>query len=304
MKKICIIFGGNTIESEYSIKAGNVLFNELKSHFHILLIRVEDLLGNKSIVNSLKEADCVINLVYGTPGQEGLVPIICETLDIPYLGADQFSSCLVKDKYIAKTIALKNGIKTPEFMYYDIKNSDVTAINYPVVVKPAQRGGLSLGITYCENQSEIISAINIARMYDSHLIIEKFIEGREFSICAIEYENNLLVLPPIEIIKKNRICDFEAKTSGTRKLTVNPLLPPRIYHTFSETVRTLFQAFSLKDYAYFDFILQNDDLYFIEAGAVPGFTRNSNLPVSLKSRGIDLVSFISDRVEYRINNAT
>ena len=255
---------------------------------------------NGQLWGVLKQSDCVINLVYGSPGQEGLVPMICESIGVAYIGSDQFSSFLVKNKMLTKIIAKQNRIKTPKAFLYSTDNLFLDDISYPVVVKPNQKGGLSLGISYCETRQDIHLAIECAQQYDDSILVEEYITGREFSVCAIEMDGELQVLPIIEIIKSSKICDYDTKSLGKRKLKVAPQLPTAIQESFAYIVKTMFKALSLRDYAYFDFILSGANIFFIEAGAVPGFTSNSNLPVSLAHLGIDCADFFADRITYKI----
>lgn len=294
MRSISIIFGGNTIESEYSVKAAMYLKERIADSFRISLINIDSLFRGENW-EVVKDSDCVINLLYGTPGQEGLIPLICESIGTPYIGTDQFGSSLVKNKTLSKIIAEKNGVKVPRTMIID-KEKDMV---FPVIVKPNQRGGLSLGISYCETRGELHAAIEKAKQYDQSILIEEYIQGREYSVCAIEMGTDLKILPFLEILKETKICDYETKQRGLRKVT-SATFSEEMENKFQRIVRKLFRAFSLKDYAYFDFMVSNNDIYFIEAGVVPGFTPNSNLPISLKKADISCADFFNDRIEAAI----
>ena len=94
----------------------------------------------------------------------------------------------------------------------------------------------------------------------------------------IKKKDTLEVLPIIENKKSGIICDYNEKKNGCRKLMISPKIDSNLLKEINKTTLNLFKMFSMNDFGYFDFIIKNENIYFIEAGAVPGFTKNSNIP--------------------------
>jgi D-alanine--(R)-lactate ligase len=88
------------------------------------------------------------------------------------------------DKSLAYVVVKDAGITIPEFWVVnrgDTPSVDVSA--YPVFVKPA-RSGSSFGVTKVNREDELACAIELARQYDSKVIIEQAVSGREVG-CAV-----------------------------------------------------------------------------------------------------------------------
>lgn len=300
---IGILYGGNSNESQYSVLAANNIKSILETQYeNISMLQIDN--ENAWILTLAdKKIDIVLNLVYGYPGQEGIIQGMLELLKIPYLGSNFFSAIYIKDKYIAKILAKENGIDTPK----DIRIEKKDYINrpdywyrlaqikkiFPCVIKPCRKGGLSLGINYCEDDFSIFNEyMNEAYRYDEIVLLEKYIEGRELTVCVYSYKKDIVILPIIEVIKKGKISNFDEKQRGTRQICIPAQIDEKLLVDIQKKICKLFSAFEMCHYGYFDLIVsQNQKIYFIEAGTVPGFTKNSNFPQALASAGIEVKEF-------------
>ena len=272
--KLCILYGGNTIESNYSIEAYNYLKEKLKNNFLIKGININNLI---ELINLPKDY-IILSIVYGNPGQDGMIASLCELLDLKYIGSNLDSCSIVKNKFVSKLLAKNIGIKVPNGTLIKMNDDISLDLDYPVIVKTNQCGGLSLGINYCTNNNELQKAIKDANNYDENILIDEFIKGTEITTCVIKKKDTLEVLPIIENKKSGIICDYNEKKNGCRKLMISPKIDSNLLKEINKTTLNLFKMFSMNDFGYFDFIIKNENIYFIEAGAVPGFTKNSNIP--------------------------
>lgn len=296
--KVCLIYGGQTIESEYSHKSFKYLRNILKNDFIVDGVDFTNLLFDGDKVSVLKQSDVAISLVYGCPGQEGMVQNICEAMNVKYIGSDSFACSLIKDKVYAKEVCSANGIMVPK----TYKNIDVeTFSEFPVVVKPRRKGGLSLGITYCNTKNELKKAIEEAKKYDELVFVEEYIKGTEVTSCVTRNGKEHEVLPLIYTEKDVPICNYEAKVEGKRKMVINPELTEGITEKVKDITLKIFNVFKMKDYGYFDFMIKDSEVYFIEAGAVPGLTENSNIPQIFKYLKRDICELIRECINNEVN---
>lgn len=311
MIKVGIIYGGYSIESRYSIKAAEYLSKVLKeSCFELVMMPVSN--SSNWLSNfKLMHVDIIISLLYGCPGQEGIVQGLAEIEEIPYLGSDLFSCCIIKDKYMAKIIAEKRGICTPNYLQITLNeyesNTDevisliIDEIGFPCVVKPCRKGGLSLGISYCGKVENIAEGLKEAFQYDEIILVEKFVSGTELSTCIVEKDGVPIMLATIEIVKDTYISDYKSKVDGKRSLKIPARISTEINALVEEVSKKLFTIFQMKDYGYFDLIVSEGSVYFIEAGTMPGFTENSNLTLALNNCGITLTQVFKELIIRRVN---
>ena len=105
------------------------------------------------------------------------------------------------NKETSKQFFLANGIPTPKgiSMTRATRQDDITKLDLtlPCVVKPCC-GGSSIGVTIVRDAAEFKAALDDAFKWENELVIEEFVQGREFSVGVIEGK----ALPIIEIAPK------------------------------------------------------------------------------------------------------
>lgn len=311
---LLIIYGGDSIESDYSVEAFHHLIKYLKPKFQSVEgLNLNNFLNNSQQFTKIKQYDVVLSLVYGTPGQEGIVQGICELLKVPYIGSDLYTCSLIKDKYMTNNILKTLDIKTAfsisldkSFLSDPQSLTDLVLKNFelPVVIKPRKKGGLSLGTYYCSDSDSIYDLCTKAFNYDDEIIVEQYINGKEVICCALEYSNDIRILPLIYVDKHTNILDYNAKTKGLKKAIINPLEINKDYsNKIKNITRSIFRELNFKDWGYFEFILDNNGyVYFIESGAIPGMTEKSNIPILMNYIEEDLALFIYQTAKRRTTN--
>lgn len=288
-KKIVILYGGDTLETFYSIRAYRFLKKKLANKFDVIGFNIKYfLLEHRRIISKMNDS-YFLPLVYGVPGQEGMLQGFLDLFNARYLGSDMSACNIVKNKYIAKLIAQKAGIKTPDFyLFNNDSNYFSCEKKNEFVIKPVLKGGLSKGISYCNDKSSFNKAISEAMKYDTNVFVEKYIYGREFTCCIVKNGKKNWELPLVETIKDDFICGFECKSKGLRKTIISPEIEQNLEKEIVNTAHFLFKLFGMKDYGYFDFIVDKENVFFIEAGAVPGFTETSNFVLLCKYLGCEI----------------
>jgi D-alanine-D-alanine ligase len=144
--------------------------------------------------NAARHKKDVVLSIYGgesSRSRMALVPAICESFDLPFLGPDVYGRIIAQDKEISKRLALDCGMRTPPWRTIR-RIEDINVLqtaNFPCVVKPLLEGS-SIGIS----QSNLVRSQGQAKAVVDALLadiglpimIENFIPGREVAYVAIQ----------------------------------------------------------------------------------------------------------------------
>lgn len=320
MKKILIIFGGNSFEHEISCKSvNNILKNIDKNKYNVDLVGINKknswfLINNysiidekweklekieiKNIIELLKKYDTVFPVMHGAYGEDGKIQSLFELFNINYIGSSSTSSKNAMDKYLTKLICEKNNI--PQVPYFILKKNEKIPknIKYPLIVKPIN-GGSSIGITIAHNKKELIKSIKYGLKFDQKVIVEKFIKCRELE-CAIVENKNLIVSTVGEVKSCNEFYDFEAKYKKESEIIIPTKLNKEIIRNIQKLAKKIFKVLDLKDFARIDFLYDeiNNVIYFNEVNTIPGFTDISMFPLLFKEQKLGFRKLISKIIEH------
>ncbi len=258
-----------------------------------MLSEMEAELGAKighGIIEVCKRADVVFLALHGGIGENGQLQAILDSHGIHrYTGSDCTGSLLAMDKDIAKILLRAANIPTPNWVMLS-KRSDAlqTAeenIGYPCVIKPNGCGS-SVGVALVNNREELACALDNAFSYESSVMCEQLIRGRELTVGILAGE----VLPAIEIIPKDGFYDYKNKYQAgrTTELCPAPITDGQFRMLADETKRG-FDALHLSMYSRFDYIISHEDglAYCLEANTLPGMTPTSLLPQMAAAVGIE-----------------
>jgi len=304
-KYVGIFCGGNSIESEYSLRSAARIKEILQAQGHESVII--DIADTKNMLAKVAahKMDLAYLVMYGVPGQEGSVHGLLELCGIKYTGSDLTACAIIKDKIFTKLTAKALGLNTPR--YAQISKTEVSDIKtlkrkvssiggFPAVVKPVRCGGLSKGISIVKSIRELAPAVREAFRYDRRVMIEEHIAGDEITVCVLERGGNLNILPYVGIKYGGDagFSTYKDKVAGKRILEIPAKLEfPRVKRAVDDACRTICKTLECKDYVYLDFIIRKTTPYLIEMGAVPGFLPSSNLPQAAANAGIPLSKIVS-----------
>lgn len=155
-------------------------------------------------INDLKffNPDLCFNSAEGHYGdsREAQMPAMLDSLRIPYTCAGVLGMSLSHNKAVAKKMFRDTHIPTANFVVVrDGLNIPSHKMNYPLFVKPGVEGS-SIGINdsaLVRNEEELMRQVKYLRSFiDSLILVEEYVEGREFTIGILGDE----VLPIVEII--------------------------------------------------------------------------------------------------------
>lgn len=232
-------------------------------------------------------ADISFLALHGDNGENGRLQATFDLLGIKYTGSGYLGSAVAMNKGITKSIFLSHGINTPAGECYKLEDKDTGRISewdfFPCVVKPCS-GGSSVGVSIVENKEDFIKAMDDAFEFETEVLVEQYVKGREFSIGVIDGE----ALPVIEIIPKSGFYDYINKYQSGRTDEVCPAeLDEETTALLQREAVRAYEALQLEAYGRVDFLLDKDGkTYALEANTLPGMTSASLIPQEAKAVGI------------------
>ena len=245
--------------------------------------------------------DVVLPVLHGRLGEGGAMQGLLELSGIPYVGCDVQSSALCMDKSLAYVVARSAGIATPDFWTVTAnENVDPDRLTYPVFVKPA-RSGSSFGVSKVSRPEELPSAVEVARQYDSKVLIEEAVVAGEVG-CAILGNGMDLIAGEVDRIALShgffRIHQESEPESGSENSTaiVPADISAELRSLVQETAKAVYRALGCTGLSRVDMFLKEDGTIVLnEVNTLPGLTSYSRYPRMMAAAGLPLAEVI-DRI--------
>jgi D-alanine-D-alanine ligase len=282
--KVAVLMGGKSAEREISLMSGNGVLQALKSKgvdAHAFDPAERDLFE----LRREGYARCFIAL-HGRGGEDGTIQGALETLGVPYTGSGVLGSALAMDKARAKLVWQAGGLPTPAFELLE-GSGDMRGVagrlGLPLVVKPVNEGS-SIGITKVRAAGELEEAYALAVNYDSAVIVEKCVEGPEYTASIVGDE----ALPLIRIEAPQGNYDYQNKyfTDDTKYICPCELPAPRENAVKALALKS-FKALGCTGWGRVDLMLDaKGDPWLLEANTSPGMTGHSLVPMAARAVGM------------------
>jgi D-alanine-D-alanine ligase len=282
--KVAVLLGGNSAEREVSLKSGQAILNALQSH------------GVDAIAFDPKErslwelkdlnVERVFIALHGRGGEDGTVQGALEFMNLPYTGSNVLGSALAMDKIRCKHLFKSADLSTAPYAVVDAKKGfDATRIMNEfkkVMVKPSHEGS-SIGMAQANNAKELEEALANAFKFDSQVLIEQWISGREFTVTVLGDD----VQPVIEMTTPNGFYDYQAKYQSN---TTQYHCPADLSQGDTERLQAMaLDAFDLVGASGWGRVDAMQDehghFYLLEVNTVPGMTEKSLVPMAAKANG-------------------
>ena len=251
-----------------------------------------------NVIRMCQMADIVFMALHGENGENGKVQAAFDLFGVRYTGSDYLSSAIAMNKGMAKKLFVEAGIPTPMgiSMTRETREDDVTKLNLhlPCIVKPCC-GGSSIGVTIVRDAAEFKAALDEAFRWEDELVIEEFVEGREFSVGVIEGKS----LPVIEIAPIQGFYDYKNKyKAGSAVETCPAELPEEVSAQMRHYAEEVAKVIGLDTYSRSDFLLDKDNkMYCLEANTLPGMTPTSLLPQEAAVVGVNFNELCEKLIE-------
>lgn len=246
-----------------------------------------------NVIRLCQQADVVFMALHGENGENGKIQACFDLMGITYTGTDYVSSALAMDKGLSKELFVLNKIPTPKGfrMKKEEWQRGGEAPFLPCVVKTCC-GGSSVGVSIVRKNEEYEKALLDAFLYGDEVVVEQYIEGREFSVGVMDGK----ALPIIEIAPLVGFYDYKNKyQAGSTVETCPAHLPEEKSSEMQGYAEAAFKALRLRNYARMDFMMGKEgDIYCLEANTLPGMTPTSLLPQEAAAVGMDFESLCEE----------
>jgi D-alanine-D-alanine ligase len=288
--KVGVLFGGRSAEREISLISGSGVLQALKS-------KGVDAHAFDPAERSLAELaaekfDRVFIALHGRYGEDGTLQGALELLGIPYTGSGVMASSVGMDKITTKIVWLAAGVPTPKYITIgadaDVDTAGiVAALGLPLIVKPPLEGS-TIGITKVTRAEDLQAAVDLARQYDKAVLVEQFIQGREFSVPVLGSGPTARALPIVEIVAPEGNYDYQNKyfTDDTKYHCPAPLDAATTAAIQAHVVNA-YRALGCEGWSRIDVLLRESDNqpFLLEVNTSPGMTTHSLVPMAARAEG-------------------
>lgn len=301
-EKVLVIMGGTSTEREVSLRSGAAVTRALTEAGYMAIpfdVQPDN-------VDKIKEInpDVAFLALHGKGGEDGTIQGLLEWMNIPYTGPGVASSAICMDKNLTKKVLMESGVATPDFMEYEktdgksletVKNEVLARLGLPVVVKSPSQGS-SIGVVMVNKEEAFIPAVEECLKYGDKVLFEQFVDGIELTV-PILGNDELTVLPVIEIESENEFYDFESKyTQGMCRHIIPARIDEKIRKSVEEMAKKAYRAAQCTGISRIDFIVDKKGKpNVIEINTLPGMTEMSLFPDSARYAGITF-SELTDKI--------
>ncbi len=288
---ITVMYGGPSAEREVSLRSGAAVAQALRS----LGYRVNELDPQGPEWELRKGTEVVFLALHGTYGEDGTVQRRLESLGVPYTGCGPEASRVGFDKALSKERFTGAGVPNARFTV--IESASVPwpmGWNPPVVLKPVRQGS-SVGLQFVERVGEWGSALAEALRYDSRVLMEEKITGREATVGILDGR----ALPLVEVRPRAGAYDYQNKyTPGATEYLCPAPFDDGETSLIQEAGMKAFQAIGGRDYGRVDVIVRpGGEPVVLEVNTLPGMTETSLLPKAAAVAGLDYAGLCQRMVE-------
>ncbi|MBO7299221.1 MAG: D-alanine--D-alanine ligase [Kiritimatiellae bacterium] len=297
--KIAVLMGGKSSEADISLRTGGAIVKGLtEAGYEAIPV---ELSKEDNSFTLPQGTDAVYIALHGAFGEGGEVQEKLTEMGVPYTGCNEAASRIGFDKVLSRNAFAANGVTIPNGYVIEADTSDYSTprIPLPVVVKPPREGS-SVGVSIVKTIEDFVPAVELARKYNSDVLVEEYIPGREWSIPIVCGR----VLPAVEIKPKDEWYDWKAKyqSGGTTEYVF--VESPEDSHILDEANRQAmlaFNAIGARTLSRVDFRISPEGKpYCLEINTIPGCTETSLLPKAAARAGIsfkELCSYIIEEAQ-------
>jgi len=289
-----VLFGG----TDYSMLPTGTWENHKNNRrAAISPIRGQGLLSFENDCVIRERIDVVFPVLHGENGEDGSIQGLLQIAGIPCVGPGVSASAVCMDKTLTKLVAGLAGVRQAEWLLvtrdgFAAHREAVMAqveekFVYPVFVKPAGTGS-SVGVSKVRSREELEPAIEAALRYDSKVLVEEFINGREIEVAVLGNQTPMASVCG-EIDSGADFYDYDAKyISDTSTAHIPARLPEEVAEKVRELAVRVYSAMGCRGLSRVDFFVTNEsgEVVFNEINTLPGFTSISMYPKLFVASGL------------------
>jgi len=310
--RVAVLKGGDSLERQVSMRSGARVEHALDRLGHeVLPVDV-----GPDLVDRLAAArpDVAFVALHGRGGEDGTVQELLELLGIPYTASGPSACIRCMDKVIAKHALRDAGVPTPDFYAFSQAAFEELGaaralpaieerLDFPIVVKPAGQGS-ALGIKFARTAEDVPGAIVSAFSYDTKVLLERHVAGRDLAVSVLEGPDGPQALPVVEAVPREEdFYDFEARYEIGRTEFICPAsIPDEAAARARELALETYRVLGCYGFARVDLMLDDatGELTVLEANVIPGLTDTSLLPLAAEAAGITFEALIARVLELAV----
>ncbi len=247
--------------------------------------------------------DVVFPVLHGPFGEDGTVQGLLKLADVPFVGAGVLGSAVGMDKDVMKRLLRDAGIPIAKFIvvrsHEKIKFADAKKqLGLPMFVKPANLGS-SVGVSKVRSEAEFKYALKHAFEFDTKVLVEEFIDGREIE-CSVLGNENPIASVPGELMLQSEFYSYEAKYLDADAMTprIPASLSPELTKKVQELAVASFKALECEGMGRVDSFVTRDGRVLVnEINTIPGFTNISMYPKMWEASGLSYAKIIDKLIE-------
>lgn len=259
----------------------------------------------------LQPVDVIFPALHGKFGEDGTIQGLFELAAIPYVGCGVLASAVSMDKIYTKLLAEEplRAIGVRQAAYVPLTGSVLSdldecvrraekKLSYPMFVKPSNAGS-SCGVNKAENAEALRSAISEAARYDSKVLIEETIVGREIESAVLRGGDGVTRVSGLgEIEAAAEFYDYDAKYNNPESRTnTDPEIDPAVREQVRKAAAAVFDAVDGYGLARVDFFITDQGPVFNEINTLPGFTAISMYPMLWEAAGMPKRKLIQELID-------
>ncbi len=288
---ISVMLGGPSAEREVSLRSGAAVAKALRSLGH----NVTEVDPKDGTFELPKYCDVVFLVLHGTYGEDGQIQRQFEKLGVLYTGCNAEASRIAFDKVLTKEKCVLAGVPTAKFTALASARASIPKeLAPPLVVKPVRQGS-SVGLQFVERIDDWEAAITEALKFDSEVLVEEKIVGRETTVGILDGQP----LPVVEVRPRTGNYDYKSKyTSGATEYFCPADFDPATTKRIQSAALGAFQAIGGRDYARVDVMVRPDGSpVVLEVNTLPGMTETSLLPKAAAAAGLNYAQLCQRMVD-------
>jgi D-alanine-D-alanine ligase len=310
--KVAVLKGGDSLERQVSLRSGARVEDALQrlGHEAVPIDVGPDLVDRLTA----ERPDVAFVALHGRGGEDGTVQELLELLGIPYTASGPSACMRCMDKVVAKHALRDAGVPTPDFYAFSQAAFEELGaaralpaieerLDFPIVVKPAGQGS-ALGIKFARTAADVPGAIVSAFSYDTKVLLERHVAGRDLAVSVLEGPDGPEALPVVEAVPQEEdFYDFESRYEiGRTRFTCPADLPDDVAERARSLALESYRVLGCYGFARVDLMLDTagDELTVLEANVIPGLTDTSLLPLAAEAAGIGFEALIARVLELAV----
>ncbi|HNA22860.1 MAG TPA: D-alanine--D-alanine ligase, partial [Agitococcus sp.] len=277
-------------EREISLKSGQAVLQALQQAG----VNAQAFDPAEQNIGDIKAYDRAFIVLHGRGGEDGTMQGALELLGVPYTGSGVLASALGMDKTRTKQLWLGCGLPTPAYARLTA-NTDfaqvIAELGLPLMVKPAHEGS-SIGMRKVEKAEDLQPAFEFAAKYDSEIIAEKWVTGKEYTIVILG--DKALPIIRLQPHQSHGFYDFEAKYNANDTQYLCPCgLSDEDEQALQALALRAFDMVGATGWGRIDAMRdEQGNFWLLEVNTVPGMTDHSLVPMAAKAAGLSFEQLV------------